>query len=438
MANATIVQRSVLQYFFAFYLTNVTTTPIIYEVNLSIARRRLGEFDAWLLEHVEQMLDLPGFTGATTYDIDGPDDATAVRSVHYTLRDQAALDRYFDEHAERMRADGVSRFGRDMGATRRVLASHQRRDGARCGNCGIALAGQYCADCGQRHRTRMISLWEMLRDVFEDAFSWDSRLWRSVRPLLLAPGKLTREYLGGRRMYYTPPLRMYLVLSITFFLLSSLPFFKNFDAGTYLNFDGSDDLSLTITNGDDPPSDNDEPDEDTDPSEICDMEDAKFHFPGVSEALVRDKVERACYASMTPEGRRGFLNTFNDLLPKLLIVMLPFTALAGKMIYPRSRRYYVEHLLFYTHFHSFIFLLLILLMGISAIAARFEVLTAGATLLKIAVAAYVIYYLYRALRKVFGQGRWATLFKMLLIWVSYNIGASFLTLTGMAIAALSI
>lgn len=285
----------------------------------------------------------------------------------------------------------------------------------------------------------MISLWEMLRDVFEDAFSWDSRMWRSLRPLLLAPGKLTCEYLGGRRMYYTPPLRMYFVLSITFFLLSSIPSLKDFDAGSYLNFeDDKESFSLTFSDNDDDGIPDDLDEEDLDLDLTCNMDELDLDAFGGNAAIVRSKVQQVCFTIVTPEGRKRFLSEFTDLVPKLLIVMLPFTALAGKMIYPRSRRYYVEHLLFYTHFHSFIFLLLIMIMGVSAIAGQFEVLAPGETLLKVAVAFYVIYYLYRALRNVFGQRRSVTIFKMFLIWVSYNVGASILALIGVAIAALSV
>jgi hypothetical protein len=41
--------------------------------------------------------------------------------VHYQLRDDAALAIYFEQHAPRLRADGVARFGDGFRAERRVL-----------------------------------------------------------------------------------------------------------------------------------------------------------------------------------------------------------------------------------------------------------------------------------------------------------------------------
>src|SRR5210317_289236 len=103
-------------------------------------------------------------------------------------------------------------------------------DHPNCLNCGTELRGQYCGSCGQRARGRLISLWELLQDAFGDLFEVDSRLWRTLIPLLIRPGKLTLDYLEGRRARYMPPFRMYLVLSVIFFVVAF--------------FDPEDDLSL--------------------------------------------------------------------------------------------------------------------------------------------------------------------------------------------------
>ena len=50
----------------------------------------------------------------------------------------------------------------------------------------------------------------------------DGRAYRTIFKLLTNPAFLTREYFGGRRSSYTPPLRLFLVISIGFFLLLSL------------------------------------------------------------------------------------------------------------------------------------------------------------------------------------------------------------------------
>jgi len=96
---------------------------IIYEVNLDVEAAIAEPYRAWLAEHIAHMLDLPGFTGAQSFEVTDPAPAPgrSVFCVQYQLRDQAALDAYLRDHATRMRADGTARFGERFRASRRVL-----------------------------------------------------------------------------------------------------------------------------------------------------------------------------------------------------------------------------------------------------------------------------------------------------------------------------
>lgn len=95
---------------------------IVYEVTLEVERAIADEYLDWLGPHVAQILALPGFVDARRYERSDVDDA-AHRTfvVAYRLRDQAALDAYFAEHAAALRADGLRRFGQRFSASRRVL-----------------------------------------------------------------------------------------------------------------------------------------------------------------------------------------------------------------------------------------------------------------------------------------------------------------------------
>ena len=63
---------------------------------------------------------------------------------------------------------------------------------------------------------------QIVRDFFDDVLDLDTRLLRSIRPLLLRPGLLTREYLAGRRARYAPPLRLFLLATLLFVGLTVL------------------------------------------------------------------------------------------------------------------------------------------------------------------------------------------------------------------------
>lgn len=94
---------------------------LLYEVNVRIAADRADAYRAWLAGHVAEMLAFDGFTDAEVWR-DTEADADAARIVvHYRLRDRAALDAYLRDHAPRMRADGLARFGDALAVARRVL-----------------------------------------------------------------------------------------------------------------------------------------------------------------------------------------------------------------------------------------------------------------------------------------------------------------------------
>lgn len=96
---------------------------LVYEVNLEVDRAIESDYRVWLGAHVREMLALPGFTTAEIHEVLDPA-PTAGRiglSVRYLLHSADALDVYLREHAPRMRADGLARFGDGFRARRRLL-----------------------------------------------------------------------------------------------------------------------------------------------------------------------------------------------------------------------------------------------------------------------------------------------------------------------------
>jgi len=96
---------------------------IVYEVNLFVQRSIAAEYRAWLDAHVQEIVALPGFLGAEVFERrePAPGEGELVLCTQYRLRDAAALDEYLREHAPRLRADGIARFGEAFRAERRVL-----------------------------------------------------------------------------------------------------------------------------------------------------------------------------------------------------------------------------------------------------------------------------------------------------------------------------
>ena len=97
---------------------------IVYEVNLEFDVAIAAAYRAWLATHIQEILVLPGFVSAQVHEVADPL-PTAGRvglSVRYLVRDAQALEDYQREHAARLRAEGLERFGEEgVRIRRRVL-----------------------------------------------------------------------------------------------------------------------------------------------------------------------------------------------------------------------------------------------------------------------------------------------------------------------------
>lgn len=96
---------------------------VIYEVNLAVDAEIAGDYAAWLALHIDEVLRVPGFVSAEWWEIEGEQTPGGrVRwCVQYRVESREALDTYFQDHAARLRGDGLERFGGRFEAHRRVL-----------------------------------------------------------------------------------------------------------------------------------------------------------------------------------------------------------------------------------------------------------------------------------------------------------------------------
>jgi hypothetical protein len=99
-----------------------------------------------------------------------------------------------------------------------------------------------------------------------------------------------------------------------------------------------------------------------------------------------------------------------------MFLFLPLLALMMKVLYVKPPRYYVEHLLFFLHSHSFLFVILGAISLLTLITSSAVVLDP----VRIATTVYTLIYFYRAMRRVYGQGPWLTLGKLAALGVAYS------------------
>lgn len=463
------------------------STGPLYESMYVVAADVREEFESWLREFQQRSLREPGIEDARGYETDQEDDGYFRVIFRFRATDDHAMDALLDGYFSDSDGELADLFGEGVSTQSRVLREDTSRDissadNPNCLNCGNRLRGQYCGNCGQRSRNRLISIWQLLQEAFGDLLELDSRLWRTVLPLLARPGQLTRDYLEGRRARYMPPFRTYLVLSVIFFVVAF--------------FDPQDDLSLFF-----------EPEPPPTAEEIAELEEQKrlaaqeheehrevaqqklqaleadgkisedvleeFENDGeivinfsddegddglfgdceeinlsdeedlpewVTKRFTDERVKQICERNKA-RGNDNFVDAILDNVPIALIVLLPVMAMVLKVLYPLSRRYFVEHLLFFVHFHAFFFLMLILQILFARLAGQLGpedgAIDSISTLILVATSFYIPVYLYKAMRHVYGQGHLVTIPKYLILSIAYLTGATLTMLSAFLFALLS-
>ncbi len=78
-----------------------------------------------------------------------------------------------------------------------------------CLNCGLALTGPYCNQCGQSaHVHRTLAAYG--HDLLHGVFHFEGKIWKTLPMLVWKPGELTRRYIHGERAKFVSPLALFL------------------------------------------------------------------------------------------------------------------------------------------------------------------------------------------------------------------------------------
>lgn len=92
-----------------------------------------------------------------------------------------------------------------------------------CDDCGAEVSGRFCSNCGQPAHTHR-TLLHLGEEILHGVMHFDSRIWRTLPLLIANPGRLTREWVLGKRTRYVSPLAMYLfTVFVMFMILSFMP-----------------------------------------------------------------------------------------------------------------------------------------------------------------------------------------------------------------------
>jgi hypothetical protein len=297
-----------------------------------------------------------------------------------------------------------------------------------CANCGAPVTGRFCGACGQRLGHQVHSLSEFLGEAAEVITHADSRVWRTFVPLLFRPGFLTQQYLAGRRASYLPPFRLYIVLSVVFFLIVSFAAHRTGNTPEHP-------AKAHVVVVDPVTALQKELDATTDPEEqevirqqivtVTAMKAKLASVSGTGNCVTRipsgwlwdrlhARIADGCQKISADNGRE-LGQTLIHNTGRAMFVFLPLIAALMKLLYWHPKRYYVEHLLLLLHNHAFIFVSGSILMGLDMLVPSDTVMG----WVSIVLVTYIVWYLYRSMRRVYAQSRTRTLLKFAVLCGAY-------------------
>jgi hypothetical protein len=268
-----------------------------------------------------------------------------------------------------------------------------------CLNCGTALTGPFCSQCGQRDVPPYPSVRELVVDAFWELSGWDGRFASTVRALALKPGFLTREFLEGRRARYISPLRLYLMASLVYFLVAAAAPEITTSKGQTLHFGVYMTGSATQAR--------------SRPQQVADEAESALRSQKAISPEKRDSILASVAkapAVMQPFLKRmlldpaGFKRGMAEAMPKMLFALLPVFAAIVAIFY--RHRKYPEHLYFAIHLHAFVFVALSI-----AVLAKFTHSASLAVAVGFAAVAWIPIYATLAFRRAYGGSTTQTIAK---------------------------
>jgi hypothetical protein len=325
-----------------------------------------------------------------------------------------------------------------------------------CLNCGSTVLGRYCHICGQENIEPKESFWQLVLHFFGDITHFDGKFFSTLKDLMVKPGFLSKEYMQGRRVKYLNPIRMYMFTSFIFFLIFfSLYHIDENQINNKIEFNGKTsaqieqmspkdfvDFTRVINNG-----------APLSRQGYVQFRDSIKQTGGIHFTSHRYK-NKAEYDSLLKTGvkkhnwlqrklvykeiemndkyvhdqaklLKAVVTAFMHNFPQILFISLPFIALFLKLLYIRHKQfYYVSHAIFSIHYFIFVFIMMLVTIGISKLETLLQWKWIG--YLNVLVTLIIFFYLYKAMRKFYEQRRAKTFLKYFLFLFSFLILNTFL------------
>lgn len=261
--------------------------------------------------------------------------------------------------------------------------SHKKyRTETNCLNCGSEVTGKFCSQCGQENIETRENFFHLAFHTIGDFFHFDSKFFRSIIPLLLKPGFLTQEHWAGKRVRYIHPLRLFFFVTIVMVIVAN---------GYYKKYEKEIKAEKVVTN-----SSSSKP---------------------LTEA---DKVVQERQLKKIKDGVSKTFDYAATYLKYISFLLLPFYALAFKLLYIRHKKFYIDHLVYTLHLQAFVYIVV----SIVLLIPLFISASARSWFMSVILLSIVFYVLF-SLRNIYRQSWLKTILKSVLAFFYIFFGTVF-------------
>ncbi len=297
-----------------------------------------------------------------------------------------------------------------------------------CKNCDNKFSGKFCSNCGQSVKELERPIRFMIADFMGTIITFDTRLIKTLATVLFKPGRLTLDYLAGKRARYMPPFRFYLFISFVMFLLMSVvtnnSISDNYDKTKKSVESGKTEIAAMV--------DSVKYSQDSvyvaareaikaelDSAQVDSTQlDKVDRFISTIETAVEDADEEDSKytktAKMIKDYPELYVNKLYQFTSWSLFLFMPIFAFFLWISFFRTRQLYIGHLIFSLNIHSFIFTITAIVIVVNIIFKNHSVAWIGYL--------YLLVPLYQIIgaRRLYHRKWISTFFKMTLVWMMYS------------------
>jgi len=184
-----------------------------------------------------------------------------------------------------------------------------------CLNCSASVEGGFCQRCGQSVRENSDrSIGKLLSDFLGNVFFLDNRFLLSVRYLFAMPGRMTVEFIEGKRKKFISPVTLFLFINLIYYFVSPLS-----------------DYSLSLYD------------------QVYGQPYSEWIVNLVKDKMRNEGLEGAAYGIT-------YQNMSDSISKSIMILNVPIIAVVVNLITFKRRRFYFDNLIFAFHFFTFFLL----------------------------------------------------------------------------------